>query len=419
MASSPLAWLLAELPRLQEQQIIDADTAARLRAHYLAQGRDERRVAIPLTALLGVLLVGAGVILLVAQDWQHWSAPLRLGAAAVPLLAALAACAYALRHRPQSRWWREASASCAGLALAAFVALAEHILQRQDAAHLQLLTVWLASLPLLYLMRASLLAALLAGLMLWLLAELPESLRQPWQALLLYASLAPQLIWLHRIKAAAELSLLFSLCALLLAAALSLSMRPLQAYGWLWCAQLGTLWLLADALSASLSALPWRPLRAGGELFWAVPVLAAGYAGFWTAQPGAALAQANIVLQLALPLIALLGLLALRRGRWLQAALALAPLLLALLQGRPGWLPVGALVLLANAYALAIGVGAIMQGLRTRQLREISAGLTLLAALVLLRFFGSDWPLLLRGLAFIGVGLGFLAAHAWLRRHLA
>jgi hypothetical protein len=37
---------------------------------------------------------------------------------------------------------------------------------------------------------------------------------------------------------------------------------------------------------------------------------------------------------------------------------------------------------------------------------------------VLLRFFGSQWPFVVRGLAFVVVGLGFLFAHAWLRRRL-
>ena len=56
--------------------------------------------------------------------------------------------------------------------------------------------------------------------------------------------------------------------------------------------------------------------------------------------------------------------------------------------------------------------------MRQRELRQISSGLTLLAGLVLLRFFGGEWSFVARGLAFVAIGLGFLFAHAWLRRRL-
>lgn len=422
MARSPAAWLLAELPQLERDKIVDAETAARLRARYTQDAQSEPQLAAPLTALLGALLVGLGLILLIAHNWDQWPLTLRLIVAALPLAAAQAACVYTLRRRSGSRVWRESSALLTGLAAAALLALVAQIFHFRGDLHLYLLSCILLALPLVYILDASLLAALLAAAMLGMVAAEPMALRQPWHALLLFSSLLPHLLQLWRqAPASLRLSLLLALWTLLLAAALSLAITPLRAYGWLWCAELGALLLLAEAGSKTLASLSWRPLRAGGEMLWAIVALAASFPEFWRGERyGAAhLLQANVVLQIALLLVLGLALRALLRRQWLIAATALPALLLAMLQGQD--LPessAAALVLLANAYVLLMGVAIIVQGLRQRELRRISGGLTLLAALVLLRFFGSEWPFVVRGLAFVAVGLGFLFAHAWLRRRL-
>jgi len=74
---------------------------------------------------------------------------------------------------------------------------------------------------------------------------------------------------------------------------------------------------------------------------------------------------------------------------------------------------------LMNVYLLALGVILIAQGLRAERLRRANIGTAIVGLLILLRFFDSDWGFLVRGVAFIAVGLGFLLVNSMLLRRRA
>ncbi|MGH8446704.1 MAG: DUF2157 domain-containing protein [Solimonas sp.] len=418
MAKNAAAWLLAELPELERAGVIDTPTAARLRARYSEAAQSGG--ALGLSAVLGALLVGLGVILLVAHNWDDWSRGLRLFVTALPLAAGQLACAWALLRRPESQVWRESAAVFAGLAFAAALALVSQIFQFGGDLDRYLLTCALLALPLVYALDSSLLAILAGGALLGWVGTQSEAAREPLLVLLAYATLLPHawMVW-RRDRGSLRSVLLLGWLAPLLFAALTLAMPWVRHFGWLWvgaCALL--LMQIDDGLGGGL-ALVRRPLRAYGEAGWALVALAATFPEFWrehflSRYADGELSQAGIVVGVALLAVAVLTARALWRRQWLLAALALPVLALAAAQGRvPPAMP---LALFFNAYVLAIGVALIQSGLRERVLRYVSSGLTLIAVLVLLRFFGGEWSFVMRGVAFVATGLGFLAAHAWLRR---
>ena len=73
-------------------------------------------------------------------------------------------------------------------------------------------------------------------------------------------------------------------------------------------------------------------------------------------------------------------------------------------------------MVLMNVYALALGVSLIWLGVRDRRLGVVNLGMLVTAALIIARFFDSDMSFLLRGLAFIVVGAGFLVTNVVLIR---
>ncbi|WP_028080491.1 DUF2157 domain-containing protein [Solimonas soli] len=415
------AWLLAELPELERAGVVDAATAARLRAHYA--DAPERGAALGVSAVLGALLVGLGVILLVAHNWDAWSRGLRLLVTALPLAAGQGACWFALRRRADSRVWREGAAVFSALAFAAALALVAQIFQFGGDLDRYLLSCALVALPLVYALDASLLAVLVGGAWLGWVAAQAAGAREPLLVLLAYATLLPHAVSVHRREPAGLRSvMLVGWLVPLLFAALTLAMPLARQLAALWLGSCALLLILLDDVSGAGGAFVRRPLRAYGELGWALVALGATFPEFWSSRgwfgngERAALAQIGAVQWLVLAVAAALVLRALLRRRWLPAALALPVAGLVLAEGLPlAPLP---LAVFFNAYVLAIGVALIAGGLRERALRVISSGLTLLAVLVLLRFFGSEWPFVMRGVAFVGVGLAFLGAHAWLRRRL-
>jgi hypothetical protein len=72
--------------------------------------------------------------------------------------------------------------------------------------------------------------------------------------------------------------------------------------------------------------------------------------------------------------------------------------------------------ILFDIFLLVLGVGTLWRGLREDRLGAVNSGMLMLAALIVVRFFDSDLGFVVRGLAFIGVGIGFLATNVVLIR---
>src|ERR1041384_5500088 len=83
---SGIRWLQAELPELVACGVLSQETADALRQHYSSAPSDSpRRIGFVLSAVLGSLLIGAGIILLVAHNWDFFSRPIRCAIAFTPL----------------------------------------------------------------------------------------------------------------------------------------------------------------------------------------------------------------------------------------------------------------------------------------------------------------------------------------------
>ena len=66
-----------------------------------------------------------------------------------------------------------------------------------------------------------------------------------------------------------------------------------------------------------------------------------------------------------------------------------------------------------NLYAFTLAVFTVICGIKRDCLLSINAGLLLLTALIVARFFDSDYGFVVRGVAFIIVGIGFLGMNVW------
>lgn len=67
--------------------------------------------------------------------------------------------------------------------------------------------------------------------------------------------------------------------------------------------------------------------------------------------------------------------------------------------------------LLINFFMLALGLFTLLRGIRAGRVVEANLGMVVIAALAVARFFDSDIEFVVRGLAFIAIGLGFLVTN--------
>jgi hypothetical protein len=71
-----------------------------------------------------------------------------------------------------------------------------------------------------------------------------------------------------------------------------------------------------------------------------------------------------------------------------------------------------------NLLLFLVGLATLSEGVRRQNLGTVNLGMTVVAMLVIVRFFDSGFGFVFKGLAFILVGIGFLVANAVVSRRL-
>jgi hypothetical protein len=67
--------------------------------------------------------------------------------------------------------------------------------------------------------------------------------------------------------------------------------------------------------------------------------------------------------------------------------------------------------LVLNFFILGLGLFTLLRGIRAGRVYEANLGMLIIAVLAVARFFDSDFEFVVRGIAFIAIGLGFLVTN--------
>jgi uncharacterized membrane protein len=423
-----LRWLYGELPELVAKGVLTPDAAQGIKIHYgdIGEGIGAGRIATIVMAIVGALLVGGGVILLLAHNWVDLSRPTRTVLSFAPLLVAQALAFYTL-WTERGTAWREG----VGIGLAAAVAASIALVGQTYHIYGELgsfLFVWmLLILPTIYFLNSSAVAAIyLAGITSW--AGYAQ-----WRQddVLLYwplFALALPHIWLawRREPFGARAAWLGWAAAIALSVGTGIALEKALPGLWtvIYAAMFATMYLAGRHWSAEEDVGWWRrPFHAFGALgivghglllTYSWPWNDIGWHYYrWTDDYSKLASVADYLL-----LVVLLGgslafavLAAMRRQReqlWFGVFPAVAVAAYLLSQGMDTHMPA---VLLVNLYLLVLGIAVVVDGIRTTRLGLVNAGMLIVCTLIILRFFDSGFGFIERGIAFIVLGAGFLGTN--------
>lgn len=433
------AWLLSELHGLVEKGVIDAATAERLRAHYApATGGTAAAVAAAsprlgwgmlLLSIGGAALIAGGIILLFAHNWESWTPGMRVGLSLLPLLAGQLAGVYALRNG--SRLWCEGAGIFTAIAAGASIALIAQTYQFGGDLP-RFLMVWLLlAAPLIYLLDSSAVAAFSWALATgWIIAsphggwwgqsgDVQQALRLP-VFLALFAIPLPHLIRELRIDRASPRvawMLRMAILAAIVGLGFGASYHDRDAIALVYAAMAAAMALAGQHWFGGVHGAWGNPLRSVGQLGICIAALSltVEFTRVHFTWPSSSI----MLLPLLFALAALvLGWRLFAAGdRWLAPLFAALPVLFYFMPSiaRSSTVLSG---LLSHAYVFAIAGALIQRGLALSRLGLANAGVGLLTALVLLRFFDSHLSYVVRGVGFIVTGVAFFVAIFWLRRRL-
>lgn len=428
-------WLRGQLPALVSAGVITPDASKAIEQHYAAEDSRSRNIGIVLLAIVGSALVAAGVILLIAHNWDDLSRPTRSVIAFLPLIVAQAVAVFVLMRRDESQASRESVAIFEVAAVATAISLISQTYQIQGT-FADFMFLWLLlSLPIVYLFRTTLGAVVyIIGTVVWLSAKTGWFRSQPEQHFfwLFLLAIVPYYVALFRRDRFARQTAALSI-VLLAAAGIGLGYAAEFTR-----ANIGAIAFAGFFTGVYLCGIKFFPREDGrlsllallGGFGVGVTTIVLSFEGIWHfggtyswSLQGVPRAI-GIAIQLFFPVaaIALLAADYVRRNRvTFSVAAGVLPLVAGLAWIIASQAKVGerehdnpyafAAAIVFNVFALLLGIELLARGVRANSTARANFGLLVIVALALARFFDSDLSFLTRGLGFIAVGIGFLVAN--------
>ncbi len=423
-------WLMKELPFLESAGVLTPETSGAIRAYYEANTRSGLHWAVIAFAVLGSLLIGSGIILLFAHNWDAFSRPARavLSFCPVALGAALSAAALA---RNGGVAWREGAGLFHALAVGASIALIGQTYHLSSDVPSFLLTWSLLVLPLVFLLRA-------VGPLLVYLA-----LACGWSGVAQETYGQAAAFWLLVLPAAACVANLVradrnapetvtALAGLLLAFCVGTGIVFERTVPGLWIVAYSALLSGAGLLGLWLygNRAGWSNIP---KTFGILGTIVLAYIFTWSdvwrnigwmhLRHDWQYLNWGIWLDSGITLVFLAGwilaaLKAFRRDSAEAVTLAVFPVVATLcfanssLTGQTH--TVNAVVF--NVFLFALGVMHIVLGCRSNSLRQLNLGMATVSLLLVTRFFDSDFAYWVRGVVFIALGVVFLAVNLVIAR---
>jgi uncharacterized membrane protein len=405
--------VISELPELIQEGVVDEATATRIHAYYQRKsGTGSSRLTIAL-GILGSLLVGLGIILIVAHNWDSLSKSVRLVLAFTPLVVAQGMMITIIGRRIDSVVWREVAGTLLVLAIGAAIALVSQIYSIHGDLSKFLLVWTILSIPISYLLQSS-----VASMLVWIGAtafaadaKYIDKFTPTWYYLPLVLAVFPYYLQLIRKKLSSNFTTYHHwIVAISITFALDFiypdyGMWEFLAFSSLFCAFV-ILSQLPSFDSLKLPANPWLVIGSVGIILSLV--ISSGFrreSNFigdpmngWPASV------------LGIMAVYLLSRLLMRRNLNEVRAESVAFLLMFAI------FPIGTVSvvmgkILLNLLLFAVGGLIIRRGARMNHLGILNYGLLILTLQIIARFFDTEISFIIRGLLFILIGAGFFTAN--------
>lgn len=407
---------------LVEAGIIDEATAGRIQAFYNAKKAGSSNKIFIIFGILGAILVGLGILLLVAHNWDDYTRETKSFLAFLPILTGQVACAFTLWKKQDAVAWREGSSVFLFFALGAGIALISQI-YHMDGDESSFILAWMSlSLPLVYIMRASFTSVVfLAGNAYFGFLTGYALRTEPSHYLFWVYLLAVLPFYIHLIRSAKN-SLFTYLhhWAFVFSVVVNLGTLAHAEGYWLIVAYMALFGLLllvgniARFRDLLVLANAYRFVGWGGSL---VLLYVVSFESLWSGELSREYSSVSYYycgeFYMSVVLIAglLIGMFTKGVGDYKNPIQWAAILLFVLfvLQSSPLLA-----TLTINFYTLGLGLFIIVRSLRDNHLAGLNLGLGIIGILIFCRFFDTNIPFIVKGFLFLVIGTGFFAANYYM-----
>ncbi|MFI1772090.1 DUF2157 domain-containing protein [Thalassobellus citreus] len=403
-----------DIKELVEAQVISQDTAFKITSYYQSKQVDSPNRLFTVFAVLGSTLVGLGIILILAHNWDDFSRTIKTVFAFLPLIIGQLCVGYSILKK-KSVTWKEASGVFLFFAVGSSMALVSQIYNIPGNLSSYLLTWTILGLPLVYLLRSNALGILHIVFATYYAVEhgyLYNSSGTPWLYILLIVAILPYYSTLLKQKATANITSVFNwLVPLSIIIVLGTFIESNGVFGYL-------MYVSLFGLLYNLGKLPYfnnQKLRKNGYLVLGslgtvYMLLLASFEWLWTDLFSEVMLfnSQEFYIYIFFFLLAFVVLIYGKKNNWLKGInlfqyLFIIFSIIFFIGFSNDIFP----VILINLLVLALGVMAIKLGADKLHFGVLNYGLLIITILIVCRFFDTNMSFVLRGLLFVGVGFGF------------
>lgn len=406
--------ILKELPELVANNVITTSTAKDIENYYALKKEPQGNALLTVFGTLGAILVGLGIILIFAHNWDTFSQTTKTLLALLPLLSFQALTAYCI-VKEKSSLWKDASGTLLFFAIGASIALVAQIYNIPGNNSSFLFSWILLGIPLVYILRSNTLAFLQIIFITYYAVETgyfnPE---RPWPYLFFIAALIP--FYLKQIKTTPESNSVSILNWLLpLSGIISLAAFIKNNSEWSFSI---IIYIAFACMLYNIGMLPYfreRKTRRNGYLCLGLVTIVAlllttSFRWYWDEIMYKELPTPIIIAWIAFIVLGISVAFAAKRGKHdinpFQAVTVLLPIIFFAGMADP-FIP----VILVNILILVLGVGCIKLGISKLDFKVLNFGMVMISTLIVCRFFDTSGSFIIKGLLFVAVGVSFFVTN--------
>lgn len=433
MRKDDIRWLYQELPIWEEKGIITKEQSEKIHSYYgEVEERNWLQFALAIFGTLGAILIGAGIILLIAKNWNELSRTLRTLLSIMPTLMGQIIVGWVIYTGKESGAWREGSGTFLFLTVGSSIALIGQTYHIPGNMGSFLLTWMLLGLPLVYTLSASLPTIFyLIGITAW--AGYIQS--EGGQVLLfwLLAALVIPHVWKNLSSNISSNRSIFLCWIIGLTFCFSLGITLEKVLPGLWI-------IVYTSYFSILYVVSKVFFDDDGEAFWDSPFKVIGISGIFVISflltyewPWRHIGWQHyrdsiyynqwagimdyLITAVFLAAVTYLVFLYQKKERS-KPIYVMAPFLALICYLLSSLNLSGYSVFLFNLFIFVAGIYTIRTGIKERHIGSTNGGMLLITALIVLRFFDMDLSFYVRGLAFIFIGIGFLVSNYLVTRNI-
>ncbi len=407
-----------ELSKLIADDVISIEIAKKIDNYYNSKQEPQSNKLLSIFGVLGSLLVGLGIILVLAHNWDNFSRLIKTIFAFIPLVIGQIVVGYSLLKK-KSSIWLESSGTFLFLAVGSSISLVSQIYNIPGNLGSFLLTWLMLCLPLVYLLKSKSVFILCLAFTTYYAWELGyanwNNIKTPWMYLLIITTLLPFYITQLKYKLENNLTTVFNFL-LPLSLLISFGTFVKGNYQFIvitYVVFFGLLYNLGRLNFFNNIRIRKNGFILLGSLGLVVTMLILSFKGFWGERLLFQKINNHDLIVAIVILITTIVLLIFNKRessfKW-NSLFEYASSLIALtyIVGNYNNLISSTLV---NLIIFILGVSTIKKGVDKMNFGILNYGMLIITLLIICRFFDTEMTFVVRGLLFILVGTGFFATN--------